>query len=242
MTDRLVVLAALADPHRLALVDALADGDLAPGELAARTGLSSSLLAHHLRVLEDAGVVARRRSDADGRRSYLSLRWSGLVEEAVAAGDANHDPTLGRDPGRAPERVVFACTRNSARSQLAAAILAAERIVPVASGGTIPDRRIHPLALDELARHGLEAVSRAPAPLSEVRAEGDLVVAVCDRAYEDAGADVHWSVADPAVDGTRRAFADAFEALAPRVRRLAATLAAAAPGTPNPTPDPRGST
>ncbi len=231
VTDRLTVLAALADVHRLDLVDALADGDLAPGELVARTGLGSSLLAHHLRVLEDAGVVARRRSDADGRRSYLSLRWSPLVEEAIAAGP-------GPEPAR-PARVVFACTRNSARSQLAAAMLAAERIVPVASGGTAPDTRLHPLAVDELGRRGLEPLALAPASLADVHADGDLVVAVCDRAYEEAGADLHWSVADPAADGTPRAFAEAFDALAPRVRRLAATLVGAATA---PTPESRGST
>ncbi|WP_228373121.1 arsenate reductase/protein-tyrosine-phosphatase family protein [Demequina maris] len=214
MTDRLAVLAALADAHRLALVDALADGDLAPGELGARTGLGSSLLAHHLRVLEDAGVILRRRSDADGRRSYLALAWSPLVEAALAAKESPR-----------PARVVFTCTANSARSQMAAAMLAAARIVPVASGGTDPAPRIHPLALDELDRRGLAPVALAPADLAEVRQEGDLVVAVCDLAYEDCGGDLHWSVPDPAAEGTTRAFAAAFDALEPRVRRLASTLA-----------------
>ncbi|WP_228372659.1 arsenate reductase/protein-tyrosine-phosphatase family protein [Demequina maris] len=214
MTDRLAALAALADAHRLALVDALADGDLAPGELGARTGLGSSLLAHHLRVLEDAGIIVRRRSDADGRRSYLALAWSPLVEAALATQESPR-----------PARVVFTCTANSARSQMAAAMLAAARIVPVASAGTDPAPRIHPLALDELDRRGLAPVALAPADLAEVRQDGDLVVAVCDLAYEDCGGDLHWSVPDPAAEGTTRAFAAAFDALEPRVRRLAATLA-----------------
>ncbi|SEJ41272.1 arsenate reductase/protein-tyrosine-phosphatase family protein [Demequina mangrovi] len=220
MSDRIAVLGALADPHRLALVDALADSDLAPGELAERSGLASSLLAHHVRVLERAGVVVRRRSDADRRRSYLALVWSPLVAAAVGARDGT--------PETPAARVVFSCTGNSARSQMAAALLAAERIVPVASGGTDPAVRIHPLALDELARRGLAPVSFAPARLDEVRRDGDLVVAVCDLAYEECGGDVHWSVPDPAVEGTSRAFAAAFDALAPRVRRLAADLAAPA--------------
>ncbi|WP_228373830.1 arsenate reductase/protein-tyrosine-phosphatase family protein [Demequina maris] len=214
MTDRLAVLAALADAHRLALVDALADGDLAPGELGVRTGMASSLLAHHLRVLEEAGVILRRRSDADGRRSYLALAWSPLVEAALATQGSPR-----------PARVVFTCTANSARSQMAAAMLAAARIVPVASAGTDPAPRIHPLALDELDRRGLAPVALAPADLAEVRQEGDLVVAVCDLAYEDCGGDLHWSVPDPAAEGTTLAFAAAFDALEPRVRRLAASLA-----------------
>ncbi|WP_228373258.1 ArsR family transcriptional regulator [Demequina silvatica] len=216
MTDRLAVLAALADPHRLALVDALADGDRAPGELAALTSLSSSLLAHHLRVLEEAGVVTRRRSDADGRRSYLTLTWSPLLEAAL------DQPS--RELAR-PARVLFTCTANSARSQLAAAMLGARRIVPVASAGTAPAARIHPLALDELDRRGLEPVALAPAALEAARQPGDLTIAVCDLAYEDCGGDLHWSVADPVAEGTSRAFAAAFDALEPRVRRLAATLA-----------------
>ncbi|WP_228374277.1 metalloregulator ArsR/SmtB family transcription factor [Demequina phytophila] len=217
MTDRLAVLAALADPHRLALVDALADGDLSPGQLAARAELSSSLLAHHLRVLEDAGVVTRRRSDADGRRSYLTLAWSPLVAAALDGDRAGDAPR--------PARVLFTCTANSARSQLAAAMLGARRIVPVASAGTAPAARIHPLALDELGRRGLEPVALAPAALDATREPGDLVIAVCDLAYEDCGGDLHWSIPDPVAEGTSRAFAAAFDALEPRVTRLAATLA-----------------
>ena len=221
LVDRLALLAALADQHRLAIVDALGSGDLAPGELAAQTGLSSSLLAHHLRVLEDAGAVVRRRSDADGRRAYLSLDWSPVLEAAVAAGQAGASRSSRADR---PRRVVFACTRNSARSQLAAAMLAATGIVPVASGGTQPDPAIHPLALAELERRGLSPVAATPMHVDRVRAEGDLVVAVCDLAYEACGGDLHWSIPDPAVEGTSRAFRAAFDALEPRVRRLAATL------------------
>ncbi|WP_062388017.1 arsenate reductase/protein-tyrosine-phosphatase family protein [Demequina iriomotensis] len=218
MIDRAHMLAALADAHRLAIVDALAASDLAPGELASRSGLASSLLAHHVRVLERAGVVARRRSDADGRRSYLTLVWSPLV---VATVEAESRP----EGQPAPARVVFACAANAARSQMAAAMLAAERIVPVASGGTDPAGRIHPLALDELDRRGLAPAAFAPARLDDVRREGDLLITVCDLAYEECGGDAHWSVPDPAAEGTTRAFAAAFDALAPRVRRLAATLA-----------------
>ena len=89
--------AALAEPHRLAIVDALALGDLSPGELGERTGQSSNLLAHHLGVLESAGLVRRRRSDGDGRRSYLTLAW----ENPIVAATAGH--------GVAPHgaRVVF---------------------------------------------------------------------------------------------------------------------------------------
>ena len=50
--------AALGEPARLAIVDRLVPGDASPSELAAALGVASNLLAHHLRVLEQAGVVA----------------------------------------------------------------------------------------------------------------------------------------------------------------------------------------
>jgi DNA-binding transcriptional ArsR family regulator len=100
--------AALADPARLAITDTLADGDASPSELAAMLAMPSNLLAHHLRVLEGAGVVARHRSEGDKRRSYLRP-VPGLLD------------SLAGPPGRAARRVLFVCTANSARSHLAAA-------------------------------------------------------------------------------------------------------------------------
>ena len=65
--------AALGDPGRLTIVDTLAWGEASPGELAARLGMTSNLLAHHLRVLEEVGLVTRHRSEGDRRRSYVAL-------------------------------------------------------------------------------------------------------------------------------------------------------------------------
>ena len=66
--------AALGEPVRLAMVDDLAVSDRAPVELAERHGLASNLLAHHLDVLEQAGLIERSRSSGDGRRRYVRLR------------------------------------------------------------------------------------------------------------------------------------------------------------------------
>src|SRR3989337_1300266 len=65
--------AALADPARLAVVDLLCVGDASPSELQAALDLPSNLLAHHLRVLQHAGVIERSRSEGDRRRTYLRL-------------------------------------------------------------------------------------------------------------------------------------------------------------------------
>lgn len=53
------------DPGRLAIVDVLGLGDQSPGDLARQVSLTSNLLAHHIRVLEEAGVIVRTRSRAN---------------------------------------------------------------------------------------------------------------------------------------------------------------------------------
>lgn len=207
-------LAALGDPVRLRIVDALALGDAAPVELQADLGISSSLLAHHLGILEAAGMVRRSRSQADRRRTYVSLQAGAL------------DSLL---PGTSPsaQRVVFVCTANSARSQLAAALWARASDVPAASAGTHPAPSIDPGAVRAAERHGVSLAATRPVRLEEVLAEGDLVVTVCDAAHEELGrrSDVHWSVPDPVPVGTAEAFDLAFEDIARRIEAFAPRLA-----------------
>ena len=224
--NRAEVHAALSEPHRLAIVDALALEDLSPTEIAQRTGLTSNLLAHHLGVLEAAGVLRRRRSDGDGRRSYLTLAWENALVAASAA--------VGSPPPGA--RVVFVCSANSARSQMAASLLAAHGAAAVASAGTRPAQAIHPLALAELASRGLAPIAASPASADDVLTPTDIVVAVCDNAFEDLGrvrVDLHWSVADPA-SGAADEFGHAFDDLTPRVGRLADALGREHPTHPAP--------
>lgn len=213
--SRIERLAALAERHRLAIVDALTLGDLAPTELGERVGLASNLLAHHLGTLEAAGIVRRRRSDGDGRRTYLTLAWDDAVVAAVAA-----EPHV-----RAGRRVVFVCTGNSARSQMAASLLDALGL-PAASAGSHPADEVNPLAIAELVSHGLVPLAETPRDVGDVITPDDLVVAVCDRAYEEIGHDrvgVHWSIPSP-TDGDPAAFAETFASLRPRVERLADAL------------------
>ncbi|MCR2692907.1 hypothetical protein NSP23_24515, partial [Salmonella enterica] len=82
---------------------------LSPTEIGVALGLPSNLVTHHLNVLESVGMVSRSRSEADKRRSYVHLAETAL---------------RGLTPGRVEraDRVVFVCTANSARSQLAAAL------------------------------------------------------------------------------------------------------------------------
>ncbi len=201
--------AALGEPARLAIVDRLVLGDAAPGELSRALGVPSNLLAHHVKLLEKAGLVERSRSEGDHRRTYLRLRPEALADLAPEG------------VVRAP-RVVFVCTHNSARSQLAAALWARRSPVPAASAGTEPAARVHPLAVAAARGHGLSLGRARTAHVAEVLRPGDLVVAVCDTAHEQLDVDrLHWSVPDPARAGTDEAFDRAFTDLADRVDRLA---------------------
>jgi protein-tyrosine-phosphatase/DNA-binding transcriptional ArsR family regulator len=240
---------AVGEPVRLAIVEHLALGDAAPSELGALVELASNHLAFHLKVLQDAGLVRKVRSEGDRRRSYVQLR---LDDPAVAA--------LIRPPlmavvdrlGSDPSRVVFVCTHNSARSQLAAAAWARVSDLPAASAGTHPAPRVHPRAVAAARRHGLKLRGARTRHLDDTARPGDLLVAVCDNAYEALGpADgfpgdraargglhglgvdgigLHWSVPDPVRVDTDDAFEDAYEDLARRVAHLADTLTTATAG------------
>ena len=211
---RVAAYAALADPVRLRIVDHLELGDASPSELQRLVGCTSNLLAHHLGVLERAGLVIRRRSEADRRRSYVRLVPGAL------------DGPPRREIVPVP-RVVFVCTANSARSQLAAALWTGASQVPAASAGTHPAAKVAPGAMRTARKHGLRLGQPAPQQLADVGTATDFVVAVCDNAYEELGPDrvrVHWSVPDPVRIGTAAAFDAAHDDLATRVAHLAPWL------------------
>jgi protein-tyrosine-phosphatase/DNA-binding HxlR family transcriptional regulator len=205
--------AALGDAGRLRIVDTLGAGDASPAELATLLTMPSNLLAHHLKVLESAGLVTRRHSDGDARRVYLRL-----LPETLAG--------LAAGPWERPARVVFVCTANSARSQLAVALWRDTSTLPVASAGTHPAPKIAPGARQAARRHRLPLQPLAPVELSTVLQTGDLVVTVCDNAHEELGGldQLHWSVPDPVPLGTAAAYDDVIHDLGGRVHSLAARM------------------
>jgi ArsR family transcriptional regulator, arsenate/arsenite/antimonite-responsive transcriptional repressor / arsenate reductase (thioredoxin) len=172
---RAAVHAALADPARLRITDTLTDGDASPSELAAMLAMPSNLLAHHLGVLEQAGIITRHRSEGDRRRTYLRL-----VQDAL---DAMNVPAR-----RTARRVLFVCTANSARSHLAAALWRQASRVPAASAGTHPAGAIDPGTVDAAGRSSLPLPRLRPRHIGDVRHDGDLIVTVCDLAHEELGA------------------------------------------------------
>lgn len=214
LARRVAVLAALADPVRLAIVDHLLAGDVASSELRAMLSIPSNLLAHHVNVLARARVIERSRSEADGRRIYLKLHH-GALESLISPADHK------------ARRVVFVCTQNSARSQLAVAIWNRRSSVPATSAGTQPAAEVHPGAVAAARRHNLPLRPTKPRHLVEVMDPTDLVIAVCDNAHEELPADlprIHWSVRDPARTAEPDAFDEALDDLTARIDRLTPSL------------------
>jgi len=130
-------------------------------------------------------------------------------------------------------RVLFLCTGNSARSQMAEAFLRklTNQRVEVQSAGSQPRAEIHPLAR-EAARRVFEVEMTDQFPKSLDRFLGqkfDYVITVCDRAdascpvFPGETERIHWSLEDPAEAGgseeeKRRAFEATANDLMRRIR------------------------
>ena len=177
--------------------------------------MPTNLVAHHVKVLQDAGLVCRTRSEGDRRRTYLQLKPEALTSLTPPSLDAG-------------ERVVFVCTHNSARSQLAAALWRWRTGQQVASAGTHPAARVHPKAIKVAHRHGLALDPAGTAHVSDVVHHGDLVITVCDNAHEDLTGSqrprLHWSVPDPVRADNDAAFEVAYQDLSDRIDRVAPVL------------------
>jgi ArsR family transcriptional regulator, arsenate/arsenite/antimonite-responsive transcriptional repressor / arsenate reductase (thioredoxin) len=214
-------------PLRWRLLSELARSDRRVGELCDLAGQRQSLVSYHLRQLRDGGVVSARRSLADGRDSYYTLELARCGELLVSAGASLHPglgSAVGSHPGRgrrvARARVLFLCTGNSARSQMAEA-LAEQRsagAVRAASAGSHP-KPLHPNAVRVMRDRGIDLADRRSKHFSEFTGRRfDYVISLCDRVREicpefpGTPQAIHWSVRDPAREpGTDDETLPAFE-------------------------------
>ena len=215
LSNKARVHAALGDPIRLGMVAELELGDRTFRELAAAASAPGNLVAHHLDVLEQAGLIERRVSEGDRRRRYVSLNPEPL--RGLLAG-----PTL------MARSVLFVCTHNSARSPYAAVSWRWQTGGAAESAGTHPARRVHPRAIQVAKERNLDLSECQPKGYESLGSDFDLVVSVCDRAREfgppPAVLNLHWSVPDPVVAGTLKAFRAAFADIDRRINRLALSV------------------
>ena len=210
LTQRAGVHAALGDEARLELVDLLLEGDLSVRELADALGMAGNLLAHHLNVLDDAGVIDRRQSEGDHRRRYVSLQRQALTGLKLMPQPASS--------------VVFVCNHNSARSQYAAKYWTMRTGRDAASAGAHPAAVVHPLAVRVAKERGVDLRAARPRGYDSLPKSPELLISVCDQAREadlpNAERHIHWSILDPVAAGRIGAFRSAFDDIEHRVDAL----------------------
>jgi protein-tyrosine-phosphatase/DNA-binding transcriptional ArsR family regulator len=218
------VLRLAGHPLRWRLLRELARSDRQVHELTGLLGQRQSLVSYHLAALRDGGLVRSRRSSADGRDTYYTADLARFANLLAAAGVALH-PGLEPAPGpadnlpvgRAGQRragngagVLFLCTGNSARSQMAEALVRhrAGPAVPARSAGSHP-KPLHPNAVAVMRERGIDISGQRPQHLDVfAQRRFDVVVSLCDRVREvcpdfpGRPERIHWSIPDPAATGS----------------------------------------
>jgi protein-tyrosine-phosphatase/DNA-binding transcriptional ArsR family regulator len=209
----------LGHPVRWRLVCELAESDRRVRELTERVDVPQNLASYHLGRLRRTGVVLARRSTYDGRDAYYTLdapRCLALLADAGAALHPGLRPPSLRD-ARAPAAVrpasvLFLCTGNSARSQIAEALIRrlSGGAVTASSAGSAP-KPLHPEAVRVLRERNLDTTDAYPKHLGTFEHDRfDFVITLCDRVREVCAEfpgqpnAIHWSLPDPSVEPPAR--------------------------------------
>jgi protein-tyrosine-phosphatase/DNA-binding transcriptional ArsR family regulator len=205
----------LADEQRWRLLRELTRSDRKVSELTELVGIPQNLASYHLASLRNAGIVSARRSSADRRDTYYRIDLRRCADLLCAVGPALQTGlrldvarpriAVGRAPRRKPS-VLFLCTGNSARSQIAEALLEHH------SGGTIRARSagshpkaLHPSAVRVMAERGIDISTCTTKHMDRFRQRRfDRVITLCDKVREicpqfpGPATNAHWSMPDPA--------------------------------------------
>ena len=217
-------------PLRWRLLTELARSDRQVRELTGLLGQPQNLVSYHLGRLRAGGLVSARRSSADRRDAYYRVELARCGELLTEAGQALH-PGLALYPGpallpapaepvRTRTRVLFLCTGNSARSQMAEALLGqlGGDAIEAASAGSRP-KPLHPDAVRAMRQHGINISGHRSTHLDTFAGQRfGYVISLCDRVREVCPEFpghpqvIHWSIADPSEGGY------------PAFRRVAAEL------------------
>ena len=200
---------------RWRLLNELARSDRTVRELTGLVTEPQNLVSYHLGQLRSAELVSGRRSSADGRDTYYRVDLGRLRDGLAATGAALH-PGLGLGPSAAGPpagspagrlRVLYLCTGNSARSQMAEALTRqrSRGRVEAHSAGSHP-KPLHPAAVRVMRDgYGLDLATGRSKHLSVFADQRfDYVISLCDRVREVCPEfpghpeTIHWSMPDPA--------------------------------------------
>jgi ArsR family transcriptional regulator, arsenate/arsenite/antimonite-responsive transcriptional repressor / arsenate reductase (thioredoxin) len=217
-------------PIRWRLLRELARSDRAVRELTGLLAEPQSLVSYHLGQLRSGGLVTVRRSSADRRDSYYAIDLARCSELLRSSRSALH-PGLALEPSPPRHhvlgltrtsrcRVLFLCTGNGTRSQIAEALL------DVLSGGTVGvhsagshPKPVHTNTVRVMRERGIDISAKRSKHLNQfTHRRFDFVITLCDRVREvcpefpGAPDAIHWSIPDPGLEGeTDRQSYPAFE-------------------------------
>jgi protein-tyrosine-phosphatase len=205
-------------PLRWRLLSELAYSDRRVSELCELVAQPHNLVSYHLAQLRSGGLVWSRRSQADGRDAYYTVDLRRCRDLLAESGGELH-PGLrlytlprgasGRLGRRRRARVLFLCTGNSARSQIAEALTEqlSDGSVQAFSAGSNP-KPLHPNTVRVMHERGIDASEWQSKPMSRFAdRQFDCVVSLCDRVREVCPEfpghprQIHWSIPDPAREG-----------------------------------------
>lgn len=237
------VLGLLSDPIRWQIVSELGSSDRRVGELVDLIDRPQNVVSYHLAELRKAGIASARRSSSDGRDMYYRVDLTRCRDLLAEAGGALH-PGLSLVPGNPGPRIsgrpslLFLCTGNSARSQIAEALAVhrSDGQVRAASAGSHP-KPLHPNAVRVLAERGIDISNCTTKPVTRyANRRFDRVITLCDKVREicpdfpGEPTSAHWSIPDPASSGpdddaTYPAFVQVADDVEARVALLLADLA-----------------
>ena len=207
MRELLEVMKALADPSRLRIVAALQGRELCLCQIVELLGLATSTVSRHMSILERARLVDARKQGrwvlfrlADEQRRPEADEAAVPVVSACPRTSRSRGPrTAEADPEDRPRRtvpqkeqmpmlkVLFLCTGNSCRSQMAegwARHLKGDLIEPYSAG--IETHGLNPDAVQVMAEAGVDISGQRSKHVGELRGvDFDYVVTVCDHAHEN---------------------------------------------------------
>jgi ArsR family transcriptional regulator, arsenate/arsenite/antimonite-responsive transcriptional repressor / arsenate reductase (thioredoxin) len=203
-------------PLRWRLLRELGRSDRMVHELTDVVGQPQNLVSYHLAKLRDARLVSARRSSADRRDTYYTIDLTRIGELLTTTGVDLHPglrltpPVRGSVvPGAGTTRVLFLCTGNSARSQMAEALARAraDGLVEAHSAGSHP-KPLHPNAVRVMKeRYGINLAEQRSKHLSAFTQQRfNRVISLCDRVREvcpefpGQPETIHWSIPDPAAE------------------------------------------
>ncbi len=222
-------LKALAHEVRWKILVFLAHSDHNVAEIVRFLDQPQNVVSYHLRKLREHRVVSERRSSADSRDVYYSLDLDRFRLLYQATGEmvhpALHSESLIQEKVEwqlpaSPLRVLFLCTKNSARSQMAEGILRhlSQHAIEVYSAGSQPSA-LHPFAIRAMTTLGIDIGQQRSKHVDEFQDQSFAsIVTVCDRMREVCPSfpgdcdRIHWSIPDPIeVEGTSEEQYQAFE-------------------------------